>query len=88
MESQLMALAIQTYKLTLILSLPMLLAGLIVGLLISIFQATTQINEMTLTFVPKILAVVAVIIFAMPWMINMITDYTRMLFTMISSINF
>ncbi|BDB66991.1 flagellar biosynthetic protein FliQ [Helicobacter cinaedi] len=88
MEAQLMALAIQTYKLTLILSLPMLLAGLIVGLLISIFQATTQINEMTLTFVPKILAVVAVIIFAMPWMINMITDYTRMLFTMISAINF
>ncbi|WP_104743558.1 flagellar biosynthesis protein FliQ [Helicobacter cinaedi] len=88
METQLMALAIQTYKLTLILSLPMLLAGLIVGLLVSIFQATTQINEMTLTFVPKILAVVAVIIFAMPWMINMITDYTRMLFTMISSINF
>lgn len=83
-----MALAVQTYKLTLILSLPMLLAGLIVGLLVSIFQATTQINEMTLTFVPKILAVVAVIIFAMPWMINMITDYTRMLFTMISSINF
>ncbi len=88
MEAHLMALAVQTYKLTLILSLPMLLAGLIVGLLVSIFQATTQINEMTLTFVPKILAVVAVIIFAMPWMVNMITDYTRMLFTMISSINF
>lgn len=88
MEAQLMALAVQTYKLTLILSLPMLLAGLIVGLPVSIFQATTQINEMTLTFVPKILAVVAVIIFAMPWMVNMITDYTRMLFTMISSINF
>lgn len=88
MESQLMALAIQTYKLTLILSLPMLLAGLIVGLLVSIFQATTQINEMTLTFVPKILAVVAVIIFAMPWMINMITDYARMLFSMIGHIEF
>ncbi|TLD96042.1 flagellar biosynthesis protein FliQ [Helicobacter jaachi] len=88
MEAQLMALAVQTYKLTLILSLPMLLAGLIVGLLVSIFQATTQINEMTLTFVPKILAVVAVIIFAMPWMINMITDYTRMLLTMIANINF
>lgn len=88
MESQLMALAVQTYKLTLILSLPMLLAGLIVGLLVSIFQATTQINEMTLTFVPKILAVVAVIIFAMPWMINMITDYARMLFSMIAHIDF
>lgn len=88
MEAQLMALAIQTYKLTLILSLPMLLAGLIVGLLISIFQATTQINEMTLTFVPKILAVVVVIIFAMPWMVNMITEYTRMLFELIGSINY
>ncbi|CUU39403.1 MULTISPECIES: flagellar biosynthesis protein FliQ [Helicobacter] len=88
MEEQLMALAVQTYKLTLILSLPMLLAGLIVGLLVSIFQATTQINEMTLTFVPKILAVVVVIIFAMPWMMNMITEYARMLFTMISNINF
>lgn len=88
MEEQLMALTVQTYKLTLILSLPMLLAGLIVGLLVSIFQATTQINEMTLTFVPKILAVVVVIIFAMPWMMNMITEYARMLFTMISNINF
>lgn len=88
MEAQLMALAVQTYKLTLILSLPMLLAGLIVGLLISIFQATTQINEITLAFVPKILAVVAVIIFTMPWMVNMITDYTRMLFNMISDIQF
>ena len=77
MESQLMSLAIQTYKITLILSLPMLLAGLIVGLLVSIFQATTQINEMTLSFVPKILAVVAVIIFAMPWMIGMITMHMK-----------
>ncbi|MCI6217965.1 MAG: flagellar biosynthesis protein FliQ [Helicobacter sp.] len=88
MESQLMSLAIQTYKLTLILSLPMLLAGLIVGLLVSIFQATTQINEMTLSFVPKILAVVAVIIFSMPWMISMITDYMVMLIEMIPNIKF
>lgn len=88
MESQLMSLAIQTYKITLILSLPMLLAGLIVGLLVSIFQATTQINEMTLSFVPKILAVVAVIIFTMPWMIGVITDYTTMLFNMIADIKF
>ena len=86
MESQLMSLAIQTYKITLILSLPMLLAGLIVGLLVSIFQATTQINEMTLSFVPKILVVVAVIIFTMPWMVGMITDYTTMLFSMIADI--
>ncbi|MCY0725674.1 flagellar biosynthetic protein FliQ, partial [Klebsiella pneumoniae] len=54
MESQLMKLAIETYKITLMISLPVLLAGLVVGLLVSIFQATTQINEMTLSFVPKI----------------------------------
>ena len=88
MESQLMSLAIQTYKITLILSLPMLLAGLIVGLLVSIFQATTQINEMTLSFVPKILAVVAGIIFALPWLSGLITDYTTMLFNMITDIKF
>lgn len=63
MEAQLMNLAIETYKITLVLSLPMLLVGLVIGLLISIFQATTQINEMTLTFVPKILAVIVVIYF-------------------------
>ena len=83
-----MSLALNTYKISLIFSLPMPLAGLIVGSLVSIFQANTQINEMTLSFVPKILAVVAVIIFAMPWMIGMITDYTIMLFNMITDIKF
>lgn len=77
MEGQLMALAIETYKITLLISLPILATGLLIGLLISIFQATTQINEMTLSFVPKILAVIAVIIFTMPWMLTMLTDYTK-----------
>ena len=83
-----MNLAIETYKITLILSLPMLLVGLIVGLLISIFQATTQINEMTLTFVPKILAVIVVIIFTMPWMINMLIDFTARIFNMMPNFIF
>lgn len=83
-----MALAIETYKITLIISMPMLLAGLVVGLLISIFQATTQINEMTLTFVPKILAVVVVIIFTMPWMLNMLSEYTIRLLNMIPEFPF
>ncbi|PAF45033.1 flagellar biosynthesis protein FliQ [Helicobacter sp. 11S02596-1] len=83
MESQLMGLAIETYKITLIISLPILLAGLIVGLLVSIFQATTQINEMTLSFVPKILAVIGVVILTMPWMLNMLLDYTKMLINLI-----
>ena len=88
MESQLMALAIETYKITLTLSLPMLLVGLVVGLMISIFQATTQINEMTLTFVPKILAVIVVIIFTMPWMLNMLMDFTTRIFNLMTSFLF
>lgn len=88
MEAKLMALAIETYKITLMISLPMLLAGLIVGLMVSIFQATTQINEMTLTFVPKILAVIAVLIFFLPWMLNTILDYTKSVFDLIVSFPF
>ncbi|MGL2810291.1 flagellar biosynthesis protein FliQ [Helicobacter pylori] len=86
MESQLMKLAIETYKITLMISLPVLLAGLVVGLLVSIFQATTQINEMTLSFVPKILAVIGVLILIMPWMTNMLLDYTKTLIKLIPKI--
>ncbi|GAA8658477.1 flagellar biosynthesis protein FliQ [Helicobacter pylori] len=86
MESQLMKLAIETYKITLMISLPVLLAGLVVGLLVSIFQATTQINEMTLSFVPKILAVIGVLILTMPWMTNMLLDYTKTLIKIIPKI--
>ncbi|WP_154410631.1 flagellar biosynthesis protein FliQ [Helicobacter pylori] len=86
MESQLMKLAIETYKITLMISLPVLLAGLGVGLLVSIFQATTQINEMTLSFVPKILAVIGVLILTMPWMTNMLLDYTKTLIKLIPKI--
>ncbi|EAI8510506.1 flagellar biosynthesis protein FliQ [Campylobacter coli] len=76
-ESTLVALGVQTFKITLLLSLPMLLAGLIAGLIISIFQATTQINEMTLSFVPKIILVVIVIIFLMPWITTTMIDFTE-----------
>ncbi len=88
MDAQLIGLAVETYKITLILSLPMLLVGLVVGLMISIFQATTQINEMTLTFVPKILAVIIVIIFTMPWMLNILIDFTTKIFNMIPTFIF
>ena len=77
MQSELVGLGVQTFKIALILALPMLLSGLIAGLIISIFQATAQINEMTLSFVPKILLVVAVLIFLMPWMMNEMIDFTR-----------
>jgi flagellar biosynthesis protein FliQ len=59
---------------------PFLLAGLIVGLLISIFQAATQIQEVTLTFIPKIVATAVVIVVAGPWMLDQLVGYTRALY--------
>jgi len=63
---------------------PMLIAGMIVGLLISIFQAATQINEMTMTFVPKILTVFAVLIISLPWAISQLTAFTEAMFNRIA----
>jgi len=83
MQGEIINLAIQTLKLAFLLSLPTLLVGMIVGLLISIFQATTQINEMTLSFVPKIIAIAIVLIFTMPWMLNEIIDFTTYVFKLI-----
>lgn len=83
MQSTLVALGVETFKIALYLSLPMLLSGLIAGLLISIFQATTQINETTLSFVPKIILVVVVIIFLMPWMVTMMSEFTVRVIEMI-----
>ena len=66
-----------------IVAAPMLLVALGVGLLVSVFQAATQINEMTLTFIPKLLAMFVVLVVAGPWMINTLMDYTIRLFTSI-----
>jgi len=74
-------LAGEAVKVTLLLSAPMLIVGLAVGLIVSIFQAVTQIQEMTLTFVPKIVAVMVALIIALPWMINLIVTYTQNLFS-------
>ena len=63
---------------------PMLVAGMIVGLAISIFQAATQINEMTMTFVPKILTVFAVLIISLPWAISQLTGFTEAMFRRIA----
>jgi len=83
LQSEIIALAVQTLKLALLLALPALLVGMIIGLMISIFQATTQINEMTLSFVPKVLAIAVVLIFTMPWMMNEIIDFTKYVFGLI-----
>lgn len=69
--------------LSLLLSAPLLMTGLIVGLAIAVFQATTQIQEMTLTFVPKIVAVMLALLFFASWMMIKMTDYTHALFTRI-----
>lgn len=71
---------------TLLVAAPMLGFGLAVGLVISIFQAVTQINEMTLTFVPKILAVAAAVLIFLPWMINTLTDFGRHMFALIPTL--
>jgi len=66
----------QAILLALMLAGPMLIFGLVTGLVVSIFQAVTQIHEMTLTFIPKILAVVLSLFLFLPWMVNRIVDYT------------
>jgi len=81
-EGKLVALGVQTFQIALYLALPSLLTGMLLGLAVSIFQATTQINEMTLSFIPKVLGIVIVIVLTMPWMINEITDFAVSVFNM------
>jgi len=69
--------------LTLLISAPMLGLGLLVGLLISVFQAATQIQEMTLTFIPKIVAVALALLVFLPWILTKMVDYTTALFNSI-----
>jgi len=83
MESQILAIAIEMMKVAMYLSFPVLLVSMIVGLVISIFQATTQINEMTLSFVPKLIAVAVVMILTAPWTMNILIDFTSRIFKMI-----
>ncbi|TNE81971.1 MAG: flagellar biosynthetic protein FliQ [Gammaproteobacteria bacterium] len=75
-----MDLAYQGMRVALLLAAPLLLSALLIGLLVSLFQAVTQINEMTLSFIPKILGVFAVLILAGPFLIQVITEFTITLF--------
>ena len=70
----------QAMFVTLMVAAPMLLAGMVVGLIISIFQSVTQIQEITLTFVPKIMAVMLAFILTLPWISDMLLLYVRDLF--------
>ena len=76
----------EAFYTTFIVILPVLGVSLIVGIIISIFQAATSIQEMTLTFVPKILVTAVAIIFLLPWMMDKIISFTLKIFTMFSSV--
>lgn len=76
----------ETLFTALLLAAPMLLTGLVVGLTISILQSVTQIQEMTLTFIPKILSVALVMLLAMPWMLNLMQSYTNQIYEMVSTL--
>ena len=68
-------------EVTLMVSAPLLLVALIIGLIISIFQAATQINEATLSFIPKLVGIFVALVVAGPWMLSVMLDYMRQVFT-------
>ena len=73
----------QALQMTMLLSAPLLLTALVVGLVVSVFQAATQINEMTLSFIPKLIAMFTMLIIAGPWMLSLLVDYMHRLFSSI-----
>jgi len=79
-ENTVIDITMSTMEMALKLALPLLLSALVVGLIVSVFQAVTQIQEMTLSFIPKILAMVVVIVVAGPWMMSQLTTYTKDLY--------
>jgi flagellar biosynthesis protein FliQ len=71
----------EALELTLLVSAPLLLTALAVGLVVSVFQAATQINEQTLSFIPKLLGVFIAIVVSGPWILQLLVDYTQRMFT-------
>ena len=67
----------QAIKVTVYLASPMLLGALVMGILVSLFQAVTQINEQTLSFIPKILVIIGAMVICAPWMVETLTTFTR-----------
>ncbi len=73
-------------EVTLMVSAPMLLVALVIGLIVSIFQAATQINEATLSFIPKLVGIFITLVVAGPWMLSVLLDYMREVFTNIPNL--
>lgn len=76
-----MALGRQGMEVMLLISAPLLIVTLVVGLIISVFQAATQVNDASLSFVPKLIAVIVALMIAGPWILTIITDYMRRMLT-------
>jgi flagellar biosynthesis protein FliQ len=79
-EDQVISICVSTMEVALKIAMPILLVGLIVGLLVSIFQAATQIQEQTLSFIPKIAGLAAVLVVAGPWMLGQLLTWTEQLY--------
>ena len=75
----------RSFEATLLLAAPLLIASLIVGILVSVFQAVTSINEATLSFAPKIIAVMVAMIIFFPWMMSYMSDFTREIYSFIAT---
>ncbi|PXX46729.1 flagellar biosynthesis protein FliQ [Undibacterium pigrum] len=80
-----MTLGRQAMEVTLMVSAPLLLVALGIGLVVSIFQAATQINETTLSFIPKLIGIFVTLIIAGPWMLSILMDYMRQMFSSIAT---
>ena len=80
-----MSLGRQAMEVTLLVSGPLLLVALAIGLVVSIFQAATQINETTLSFIPKLVGIFITLIVAGPWMLAIMSDYMRQMFSSIAT---
>jgi flagellar biosynthetic protein FliQ len=80
-----MSIGHQAIEVTVLISGPMLITALCIGLIVSIFQAATQINETTLSFIPKLLGIFVVLIILGPWMLTILTDYLSRILTDIAS---
>ncbi len=81
-----MTLGRQAIEVTVMVAAPLLLVALVVGLVVSIFQAATQINEATLSFIPKLLGIFATLVLAGPWMLGVLTDYLKLMLTSLPSL--
>ena len=85
-QDDVVSLVVDAMTVSLKIALPVLLVALVVGLAVSIFQAVTQIQEQTLTFIPKVVAMAVVIVVAGPWMLGQIVSYTQNLYESIPSL--